>query len=61
MSERRMMEHQGDFIIRKVGSGKNDKYGIRKVGKLWIDNHETKFLKESSIKTPKVLKDILLN
>ncbi len=56
-----MMEHQGDFIIRKVGSGKNDKYGIRKVGKLWIDNHETKFLKESSIKTPKVLKDILLN
>lgn len=27
---------------------------------IWIENHESKFLKESSIKTPKVLKDMLL-
>jgi len=55
------MGHRGDFIIRKVGNGENDEYGIGEAGKLWIDNHESKFLEESSIKTPKVLKDILLN
>ncbi|CAG8532244.1 26124_t:CDS:10 [Gigaspora margarita] len=60
MPERRQMDHRGDFIIRKVGDGENDEYGIGEAGKLWIDNHESKFLKESSIKTPKVLKDMLL-
>ncbi|RIA96714.1 hypothetical protein C1645_358445 [Glomus cerebriforme] len=60
MPERRKMGHRGDLIIRKVGNGKNDEYGIGEGGKLWIDNHESKFLKESSIKTPKVLKDMLL-
>ncbi|GES88088.1 C2H2-type zinc finger transcription factor [Rhizophagus clarus] len=43
MPERRKMGHKGDFIIRRVGNGENDEYGI-----------------ESSIKTPKVLKDMLL-
>ncbi|KAF0344299.1 hypothetical protein F8M41_015948 [Gigaspora margarita] len=60
MPERRQMGHRSDFTIRKVGSRENDEYGIGEAGKLWIDDHESKFLKESSIKTHKVLKDMLL-
>jgi hypothetical protein len=60
MPERRKIGHRGDYIIRKVGNGENYEYGIGEAGKLWIDNHEYKFLKESSIKSPKVLKDMLL-
>lgn len=60
MPARRKMGRRGDFILRWNGKGDRDEYGIGEAGKLWTDEHGTKFLKETCIKVPKLLKDMLL-
>ncbi|CAJ0828313.1 15745_t:CDS:2 [Entrophospora sp. SA101] len=47
-------------VVRRIGNGERDEYGIDEAGKLWFDDHGTKFLKETCIKSPKFLKDMLL-
>ncbi|CAH1768601.1 4734_t:CDS:2 [Entrophospora sp. SA101] len=56
----RKFGHRGDWILRRIGNGERDEYGIGEAGKLWFDDHGMKFLKETCVKSPKCLKDMLL-
>jgi hypothetical protein len=59
-SDRRKVGCRGDWILRTVGKGNRDEYGAGEAGKQWMDKFGTKFMKESGVKLPKTMKDMLL-
>lgn len=54
------MGRRGDWIVRSVTNGDKHEFGAGEAGNVWSDDHGTKFLKEASLKLPKVLKDMLV-
>ncbi|CAG8528390.1 11916_t:CDS:10 [Acaulospora morrowiae] len=59
-SERRKIGHRSDWILRSITNGDKLEFGAGEAGKVWTDDHGTKFLKEAGLKLPKVLKDMLV-
>ncbi|RIA87204.1 hypothetical protein C1645_740297 [Glomus cerebriforme] len=59
--ERRKIGHRGDWILRAVGNGKKDEFGAGEAGKDWVDEYGTKYIRETGLKLPKTLKDMLVN
>lgn len=57
---RRKLGRRGDWILRSVGNGDLDEYGVGEATKVWVDRFGTKFLKEVGLKIPKALKDMLI-
>nr|CAG8666822.1 10528_t:CDS:2 [Entrophospora candida] len=49
-----------DWILRSISNGDRDEFGAGEVGKSWVDKNGTKFLKETGLKLPKSLKDMLI-
>jgi len=60
MTQKRKMGRRGDWILRLTGNGVLDKYCVGEVGKCWVDRFGTKCLRETSLKQPKALKDMLV-
>ncbi|PKC07283.1 hypothetical protein RhiirA5_418396 [Rhizophagus irregularis] len=58
--ERRRIGRRGDWILRAVGNGNKDEFGVGEAGKDWTDIYGTKYLKEIGLKLPKTLKDMLM-
>ncbi|RUS32801.1 hypothetical protein BC938DRAFT_474232 [Jimgerdemannia flammicorona] len=58
-NDRRKVGHRGDWVLRSVGNGDRDEFGVGEVAKQWTDNFSTKFMKEAGLKVPKALKDML--
>ncbi|CAG8772822.1 27202_t:CDS:10, partial [Gigaspora margarita] len=52
---------KGDWIIRTNSKGKKNEFGYGEVGKTWIDKSGTKFLREVSLKSLKILKNMLID
>ncbi|CAG8714941.1 7185_t:CDS:10, partial [Funneliformis mosseae] len=48
-------------VVRAVSNGNKDKFGAGEAGKCWLDEYETKYLREGGLKLPKTLKDMLLS
>ena len=51
---------RGDWILRSIGKGDKNEFGVGEVGKNWSDKYGTKFLKEAGVKLPKNLKDMIM-
>lgn len=60
LNDRRKVGRRGDWILRSVGNGDRNEYGVGEAAKVWIDRYGTKFLKEVGLKVPKTLKDMLV-
>ncbi|CAG8564981.1 21166_t:CDS:10, partial [Racocetra persica] len=60
MGTNRRMGRRGDWILRLTGKGDNNEFGGGEAGHSWKDKYGTKFLKESSTKLPKNLKDMIM-
>ncbi|RUP46190.1 hypothetical protein BC936DRAFT_147238 [Jimgerdemannia flammicorona] len=58
-NDRRKVGHRGDWVLRSVGNGDRDEFGVGEAAKQWTDNFSTKFMKEAGLKVPKALKDML--
>ncbi|CAJ0644359.1 2103_t:CDS:10 [Entrophospora sp. SA101] len=58
--ERRKMGCRIDWILRSISNGDRDEFGAGEAGKSWVDKNVTKFLKETGLKLPKTLKDMLV-
>ncbi len=61
LGERRKIGRRGDWILRAVGNGSKDEFGAGEASKCWLDEYETKYLREGGLKLPKTLKDMLLS
>ncbi|CAG8670334.1 12556_t:CDS:10, partial [Funneliformis caledonium] len=61
LGERRKIGRRGDWILRAVSNGNKDEFGAGEAGKCWLDEYETKYLREGGLKLPKTLKDMLLS
>ncbi|PKC55462.1 hypothetical protein RhiirA1_117619 [Rhizophagus irregularis] len=61
LGERRKIGRKGDWILRAVGNGSKDEFGAGEASKCWLDEYETKYLREGGLKLPKTLKDMLLS
>ncbi|RUS35394.1 hypothetical protein BC938DRAFT_470670 [Jimgerdemannia flammicorona] len=57
-NDRRNVGHRGDWVLRSVGNGDRDEFGVGEAAKEWTDNFGTKFM-EAGLKVPKALKDML--
>jgi hypothetical protein len=58
---RKKIGRRGDWILRAVGNGNKDEFWAGEAGKCWVDEYDTKYLREGGLKLPKTLKDMLLN
>ncbi|CAG8700024.1 34446_t:CDS:2, partial [Racocetra persica] len=58
IGQNRKMGSRGDWFLRS--NGDNDEYGAGEAGKSWQDKYGTKFVRESGVKLPKSLKDIIV-
>ncbi|RUP50459.1 hypothetical protein BC936DRAFT_139012 [Jimgerdemannia flammicorona] len=58
--ERRKMGYRCDWILRSAGNGDRDEFGVGEAGKERVDEFGTKFLRETCLKLPKTLKDMLV-
>ena len=44
------MDHRVDWNLRSVSNGDKDEFGAGEARKSWMDENETKFLKETGLK-----------
>lgn len=58
LTERRKVGRRGDLIIRSVGNGRKVEFGAAEVGKPFDGEHASKWLYESNLKLPKILRDM---
>ena len=50
----------GDWILQTTGKGDLEEFGAGEAGHIWFDEYGSKFLFESKLKLPKILKNMLV-
>ncbi|CAJ0924625.1 8123_t:CDS:2 [Entrophospora sp. SA101] len=59
-AERKKMGDHGDWILQTTGKGDLEEFGAGEAGHMWFDEYGSKFLFESKLKLPKILKNMLV-